>query len=108
MSRPLSTLQALEEASLMSPEDAAALAPVADRYAIAVTPFLADRIDRSDPEDPIARMFVPQPDEMVRTPEELNDPIGDEAHTPVRGVVHRYPDRVLLKPVAVCPVLLPA
>jgi lysine 2,3-aminomutase len=104
MSRPLTTLQALEAASLITPDDAAALSPVADRYAIAVTPFLADRIDRSDPDDPIARMFVPQPDEMIRTPEELSDPIGDEAHTPVRGVVHRYPDRVLLKPVAVCPV----
>ncbi len=104
MSRPLNTPQALQAAGLVSADEAAALAPVADRYAIAVTPFLADRIDRSDPMDPIARMFVPQPDEMIRTPEELNDPIGDEAHTPVRGIVHRYPDRVLLKPVAVCPV----
>ena len=104
MSRPLNTPDALREAGLVTADEAAALAPVADRYAIAVTPFLAARIDRADPDDPIARMFVPQPGEMVRTPEELNDPIGDEAHTPVRGIVHRYPDRVLLKPVAVCPV----
>lgn len=104
MSRPLNTPEALREAGLVSEEEAAALAPVADRYAIAVTPFLADRIERSDPEDPIARMFVPKPDELIRTPEELADPIGDAAHTPVLGIVHRYPDRVLLKPVAVCPV----
>jgi lysine 2,3-aminomutase len=104
MSRPLITPQALEEAGLVSEDEAAALAPVADHYAIAVTPFLANRIDRSDPDDPIARMFVPRPEELVRTPEELADPIGDAAHTPVPGIVHRYPDRVLLKPVAVCPV----
>ncbi len=95
---------ALQEAGLISEDEVAALAPVADHYAIAVTPFLANRIDRSDPDDPIARMFVPRPEELVRTPEELADPIGDAAHTPVPGIVHRYPDRVLLKPVAVCPV----
>jgi lysine 2,3-aminomutase len=104
MSRPLNTPEALRAAGLVTADEAATMAPVAERYAIAVTPFLADRIDRADPEDPIARMFLPQPAEMIRTPEELADPIGDEAHTPVRGVVHRYPDRVLLKPVAVCPV----
>ncbi|MEZ6000870.1 lysine-2,3-aminomutase-like protein [Hyphomonas sp.] len=104
MSRPIITPEALHEAGLVSEEEAAALAPVADYYAIAVTPFLANRIDRSDPHDPIARMFVPRPEELVRTPEELADPIGDAAHTPVPGIVHRYPDRVLLKPVAVCPV----
>lgn len=104
MSRPLTTPQALEAAGLVSAKEAEALAPVADRYAIAITPFLAGRMDRNDPGDPIARMFVPQPEEMIRTPDELVDPIGDEAHTPVKGIVHRYPDRVLLKPVAVCPV----
>jgi lysine 2,3-aminomutase len=104
MSRPLNTPEAMKDAGLLSEEAAAALAPVADRYAIAVTSFLADRIDRSDPNDPIARMFVPRTEELVRTPEELADPIGDAAHTPVAGIVHRYPDRVLLKPVAVCPV----
>jgi lysine 2,3-aminomutase len=104
MSRPLTTPKALEDAGLLSAAEADALAPVAGHYAIAVTPFLAARIDRDDPADPIARMFVPRPEEMVRTPEELADPIGDARHTPVPGVVHRYPNRVLLKPVAVCPV----
>ena len=104
MSRPLTTPEALEAAGLVSGKDRAALVPVADRYAIAVTPFLAGRIDRNDPDDPIALMFVPRPEELVRTADELSDPIGDEAHTPVPGVVHRYPNRVLLKPVAICPV----
>jgi len=102
--RPFTTPAALADAGLLTETAAEALAPVAEKYAIAVTPFLAGRIDRADPADPIARMFVPSPDELVRTPEELADPIGDEAHSPVPGIVHRYPDRVLLKPVAVCPV----
>src|SRR6185312_4097169 len=61
-------------------------------------------IDRADPNDPIARQFVPSVDELITLPDELADPIGDEAHSPVKGIVHRYPDRVLLKPLHACPV----
>ncbi len=80
------------------------LEAVAARYAVAVTPSLAELIDRSDPNDPIARQFVPSAEELAITPEERADPIGDHPHSPVEGVVHRYPDRVLLKIVSVCPV----
>ena len=104
MTRPIKTPLALAEAGLISKDEADALRPVADHYAIAITPFLAERIDRNDADDPIARMFIPRAEELTRTPEELEDPIGDAAHTPVPGIVHRYPNRVLLKPVAVCPV----
>src|SRR5205814_8452642 len=54
--------------------------------------------------DPIARQFGPDPAELQARPEETPDPIGDDAHSPVEGIVHRYPDRVLLKLVHVCPV----
>ena len=79
-------------------------AELASRYAIAVTPTMEALIDDADPADPIARQFRPDPRELITAPEELADPIGDDAHAPVEGVVHRYPDRVLLKPVHVCPV----
>ena len=102
--RPLTTPGALADAGLVTPAEAEALSAVAERYAIAVTPFLAARIDRNDPADPIARKFVPSPDELICTADERVDPIGDTDHSPVPGIVHRYPDRVLLKPVAVCPV----
>jgi lysine 2,3-aminomutase len=77
---------------------------VAERYAIAISPAIAGLIDRNDPNDPIARQFVPDGAELTVTPEERDDPIGDLAHSPVEGIVHRYPDRVLLKAVHVCPV----
>ncbi|MGE3302112.1 MAG: lysine-2,3-aminomutase-like protein [Hyphomonadaceae bacterium] len=79
------------------------LGEVAARYAFAVTPVLAALMDAHDPADPIARQFMPDARELLRAPEELSDPIGDDAHAPAPGVVHRYPDRVLLKPVHVCP-----
>ena len=87
---------------------AAALADlekVAARYAVAVTADIAALIDPGDPDDPIARQFIPSAEELVtREPGENADPIGDHAHSPVAGIVHRYPDRVLFKLVHVCAV----
>src|SRR6185437_359045 len=84
--------------------DLAALEKVAARYAVAVTPDIAALIDAGDPNDPTARQFVPSPDELASQPPERADPIGDDAHSPVAGIVHRYPDRVLFKLVHVCAV----
>ena len=84
--------------------DLADLEKVAARYAIAVTPAIAALIDRDDRSDPIARQFIPSADELVAQPFERADPIGDDAHSPVAGIVHRYPDRVLFKLVHVCAV----
>jgi lysine 2,3-aminomutase len=80
------------------------LEKVASRYAIAVTPAIADLIERDNPGDPIARQFVPSADELKSQPGENADPIGDHTHSPVAGIVHRYPDRVLFKLVHVCAV----
>ncbi len=77
---------------------------VAEKYAISITPAVLALIDPNDPNDPIARQYVPAPEELVTTAEERADPIGDLTHSPVEGIVHRYPDRVLLKAVHVCPV----
>jgi lysine 2,3-aminomutase len=82
----------------------AALEQVAARYAVAITPAMANLIDPSDPDDPIARQFVPDARELELRPEESTDPIGDDVHSPVEGVVHRYPDRALLKLVNACAV----
>jgi lysine 2,3-aminomutase len=82
----------------------AELEEVAARYAIAVTPEIAALIDPDDPADPIAQQFIPSAQELVAAPGENADPIGDETHSPVPGIVHRYPDRVLFKLVQVCAV----
>ncbi len=107
MSPPGATLRGpadLARAGLIGADEAAALAPVAARYAVALTPAVTALIDRADPADPIARQFIPTPAELDAAPGERADPIGDGAHSPVPGVVHRYPDRVLLKLLHVCPV----
>jgi lysine 2,3-aminomutase len=90
--------------SAPSRERLSALQQVAARYAVAITPAVTDMIDPSDPHDPIAKQFLPDVRELDQQPEENADPIGDDAHSPVEGVVHRYPDRVLLKLVNACAV----
>ena len=100
----LTTPGQLIEAGLAAPGRLGELESVAERYAIALTPALAALIDAGDPADPIARQFIPDSRELVRHPAELDDPIGDDAKSPLKGVVHRYPDRVLIKLVSVCAV----
>ena len=96
------TVPQLGESHLVESDRAAALQQVAARYAVAITPAIADLIEH--PDDPIARQFVPDIRELDRRQDESGDPIGDAAHSPVDGIVHRYPDRVLLKLVNACAV----
>lgn len=101
---PYKSADELAEAGLAHSADLPGLRQVQASFAIAVSDAIADRIDPADPSDPVARQFVPTEAELTLLPEERADPIGDKPHTPVKGIVHRYPDRVLLKAVHVCPV----
>src|SRR3954466_15047247 len=102
--KALTGAAALVDAGLAPSHELAALERGARPYAVSLTADVVELIDPNDPLDPIARQFVPDPAELDVRPEERADPIGDDAHTPVEGIVHRYPDRVLLKLVHVCPV----
>ena len=99
------TLRRVDEliAAGLAPEPARqALDAVGARYAVAIPPALRALIET--PDDPIGRQFIPDPAELVIAPHERADPIGDDALSPVKGIVHRYPDRALLKPLLICPV----
>lgn len=101
---PARTIADLQRAGLLDPELARELDAVASRYAVTVTPAMLSLIDPADPDDPIARQFLPSRAELTASADDLTDPIGDARHSPVDGIVHRYPDRVLLKLLHVCPV----
>ncbi|QTL01787.1 lysine-2,3-aminomutase-like protein [Aquabacter sp. L1I39] len=100
----LRTAEDLIAAGLVPEADRADLSRVAARYAVAVTPNLAGLMAGPDRTDAIARQFLPDVAELDILSQELADPIGDNAFSPVKGLVHRYPDRVLLKVVGVCAV----
>ncbi|WP_090664135.1 lysine-2,3-aminomutase-like protein [Belnapia rosea] len=102
--RTLRSAADLAEAGLLPNAAVPAVERVGARYSIAVTPAVAGLVDRADPADPIARQYIPDAAELLTAPHELADPTADEPFTPVKGVVHRYPDRALLKPLLACPV----
>ncbi len=80
------------------------LQAVHERYAFRTTDTIDALITGTPDNDPIARQYIPQAQELNHLPEENPDPIGDKTHSPVKGIVHRYPDRVLFKPVNICAV----
>jgi lysine 2,3-aminomutase len=96
------SVNALIEAGFADAHTRAGLDEVASRYAIAIPPTLASLI--TGPDDPIGLQFIPHPAELIIAPHELADPVADEALSPIPGIVHRYPDRALLKPLLACPV----
>ncbi|MBV9249069.1 MAG: lysine-2,3-aminomutase-like protein [Acetobacteraceae bacterium] len=100
--RTLRTAAELERAGLIAPSARGPIQHVADRYPIAITPAMRALI--RDARDPIGRQFIPDTAELHTAPHESADPIRDDALSPVKGVVHRYPDRALLKPLLICPV----
>lgn len=102
--RRLTSVDDLIRAGLAPEASRSALTAVGEHYAIALTPEIARLIDRDDPNDAIARQFVPDARELETHPSERADPIGDHLKSPVPGIVHRYPDRVLLKIAGICPV----
>jgi lysine 2,3-aminomutase len=91
-------------AGLVAPERLGELRQVAAQFQVALTDEVAALIDPTDPHDPIAAQFIPSAAELENSADEQADPIGDERWSPAPGIVHRYPDRVLLKPSLVCPV----
>ena len=85
MTRTLRNVSDLIDAGLAPRAQRAALERVAARYAVALTPAMAELIDRDDPDDPIARQFIPDPAELETRPEERADPIGDVRTVRLKG-----------------------
>ena len=107
MRKPPATLRSasdLVEAGLLPETKRHAAERIAAAYAIGLTGAVAALIDPTDPLDPIARQFVPDVAELAELPGEMADPTGDLLFSPVEGIVHRYPDRALLKLLYICPV----
>ncbi|MEH6775572.1 MAG: lysine-2,3-aminomutase-like protein [Cereibacter changlensis] len=101
--RSVTTVSDLLREQLVRPEDAPALERVAEEFRIRVTPEMRRAIG-AEADGAMARQFVPRSEELILREEELVDPIGDSAHSPTRGLTHRYPDRVILHTTQTCEV----
>jgi lysine 2,3-aminomutase len=92
----IQTLEQLEKRLSLSGEERAGTILAGKKLALGITPHFFSLIDPQDPDCPIRRQVVPRIEEASRAPDEMVDPCGEDSHMPVPGLVHRYPDRVLL------------
>ena len=95
------SMDSIEKVLRLSDDERAAL-NTAGSFPFSVTPYFASLLDPVDPLQPIRRAVVPVTAEFQTAPGEALDPLGEEHTTPVRGIVHRYPDRVLFLVSASC------
>lgn len=97
-------LDALETLLDLSEDERTALQRNRNSLPNSITPYYASLLDRADAGQPLRRTMVMVNQEFVRTPEESVDPLGEDSDSPVPGLVHRYPDRVLFLVTGTCPV----
>lgn len=91
----ITTIDQLEQLVALTPEERRGCAFANQKLALAITPYFFNLIDRDDPDCPIRRQVIPREEEMFIASDELLDPVGEDEHSPVPGLVHRYADRVL-------------
>jgi lysine 2,3-aminomutase len=91
----ITSKEQLERYMTLTEEEKAGCEFANKKLALAITPYFFNLIDRNDPDCPIRKQVIPRADEMVVSPGEMLDSLGEDAHSPVPGLVHRYPDRVL-------------
>lgn len=90
------TLADLERMIALSEDETAAIRRHTGALPVGITPYYASLLSPNDPGQPLRRTVVPVLGEYERSRGESEDPLGEDAHSPVPGLVHRYPDRVLL------------
>ena len=89
-------LDQLERMLRLSDDERAAVEMIQSKLPVGITPYFMSLLAKDDPNDPLRRTVVPTVSEFTKSPGEDDDPLGEEDQSPVRGLVHRYPDRVLL------------
>jgi len=96
MKHRISTVEQLQKfLPTLTPEELAGAQLANHKLALGITPYFFNLIDPADENCPVRRQVVPRLEETHTAPWELSDPCGEDSHSPVPGLVHRYPDRVL-------------
>jgi len=101
----ITNIERLAQFIPLSAEEQAQLKLVTMRYPLSVTPYYLSLINPDDPDDPIRKQAIPSALEMTMSSMGVEDPLGEKTDTVVPGLVHRYPDRVLMVLTDICPML---
>ncbi len=92
----------LEQFVKLSEEEKNAVNPLSGKLPIGITPYFLSLLSPDDAGSPLRRTVIPTFHELFKAPEEADDPLGEEHQSPIPGLVHRYPDRVLLLALDFC------
>ncbi|MCA9086787.1 MAG: hypothetical protein KDA81_22170, partial [Planctomycetaceae bacterium] len=96
------TLAQFESFVQLSDDERNALSQGGTMLPVGITPYYMSLLDADNPAQPLRKTVIPTSSEFERTVGEADDPLGEDGHSPVPGLVHRYPDRVLLLPLDFC------
>lgn len=92
----LTSVADLRRVLTLTPTEEEGVARALQRLRMAVTPYFASLLDPQDPHCPLRRQVVPTIQELLVSQADMADPLGEDRHSPVPGLVHRYPDRALV------------
>jgi len=101
----ITTVEGLSKYVHFSPQERSQLRLVSIKYPLAITPYYLSLMNPDDPADPIRRQALPAPEELSMASIGMEDPLAEGEHSVVPGLVHRYPDRVLMVLTDICPML---
>jgi len=91
----ITSVELLEQYMTLTADEKAGCAFASKKLALAITPYFFNLIDRNNPDCPVRKQVIPRSGEMLISEGEMLDSLGEDAHSPVSGIIHRYPDRVL-------------
>ncbi|HEY9595067.1 MAG TPA: KamA family radical SAM protein [Spirochaetia bacterium] len=89
------TIEVLSRVVHLTEDERTAITRHTGSLPFAITPYFLSLIDPDNPDQPLRRTMIPVTDEYLHSPGEAEDPLGEDSDSPVPGIVHRYPDRVL-------------
>ena len=102
MRHRLTKLEHFEKLLRLTPSEIEGLMIAPDKFAVAVTPYFASLLDPEEANCPLRIQVIPKQEEIIVNPTDMVDPCGEDNDSPVPGLVHRYPDRVLLLALDTC------
>ena len=98
----IETVEDLKKLMTLTPEEEEGVIKCLETLRMAITPYYFSLIDLNDPHDPIRKQAVPTGLELHKAEADLLDPLHEDTDSPVKGLTHRYPDRVLLLTTDMC------
>lgn len=102
LTHSVSTIEELRQFTDLSEEEYESIDECLKKFSMRVTPYFLSLIDWDDPNDPIKAQAIPQKEELIVEEWEKSDPLAEDEKSPVKGLVHRYPDRVLFLTTPCC------